>query len=261
MLNYVESGEGPVLVLLHGIGMSSNAWKPVMPLLSQSRRVIAFDVSGFGKSEPLPLAVAPTTENLVITLRQSLLEMGIDEPVDIAGNSMGGWMALEAARQGFARSVVAISPAGLWQTPPLRAKHTFFGIRRIARVLPGLVSTALRASWIREIVMAMPLTTGCRRMPAEAAIEATLDFVNASGFDRTFAHATRFTGGEGIQVPVTVAYGTHDWLLPPRARLRDELPAQTRWLEPKGWGHVPMWKDPEGVAQLILSGTQMGGAE
>lgn len=224
-----------------------------MSLLSQSRRVIAFDVSGFGKSKPLPVSVAPTTENLVIALRQTLKAMGIDEPVDIAGNSMGGWMALEAARQGFARSVIAISPAGLWRSPPLRAKYTFFGIRRIARLLPGLVNSALSVAWIREIAMAMPLTTGCRRMPAEAAIEATSDFVNAADFDRTFANATRFMGGQGIQVPVTVAFGTHDILLPQKSRLRDELPPQTHWLEPVGWGHVPMWKDPEGVAKLILS--------
>lgn len=255
MLHYIDRGQGKVLVLLHGIGMSSNAWKPVIPLLSQSRRVLAFDAAGFGRSPALPCSTPPTTENLVKALRASLNELGIHEPVDIAGNSMGGWMALEAARQGFASSVVAISPAGLWLTPPLRAKHTFFGIRRIARAFPGLVSAALRQAWLREVLMAMPLTTGCRRMPAEAAIEATFDFVNAVGFDRTFAHATRFEGGQSVQVPVTVAFGTHDWLLPERARLRGELPVQTRWIEPQGWGHVPMWKDPEGVAELILMGS------
>lgn len=256
MWHYVERGEGPLLVLLHGIGMSSNAWKPVIPLLSESRRVLAFDVAGFGKSARLPDGVPPSTENLVKALRWTLAEMGIREPVDIAGNSRGGWMALESARQGFARSVVAISPAGLWNTPPLRAKHTFFGIRRIARALPWLVHGTLRMAWMREVLMAMPLTTGCRNMPADAAIEATRDFVNAAGFDHTFAHATRFTGGELIPVPVTVAFGTHDWLLPPSARLRTALPPQTHWLEPQGWGHVPMWKDPEGVARLILSSTQ-----
>lgn len=253
MMHYVESGDGEVLVLLHGIGMSSNAWKPVMSLLSQSRRVIAFDVHGFGKSAPLPLSVTPTTENLVIALRGSLQEMGIEEPVDIVGNSMGGWMALEAARQGLARSVVAISPAGLWLKPPLRAKHTFFGIRAVARRFPRLVNSALENPWLRELLMALPLTTGCRRMPAEAAIEATRDFVNSVGFDHTFRSASRFTDGQEIKVPVTIAFGTHDILLPSKARLRDELPPQTRWLEPTGWGHVPMWKDPQGVSELILS--------
>ena len=256
MWHYVERGEGPLLVLLHGIGMSSNAWKPVIPLLSETRRVLAFDVAGFGKSPRLPEDMPPTTENLVKALRWTLAEMGIREPVDIAGNSMGGWMALESARQGFARSVVAISPAGLWITPPLRAKHTFFGIRKMARTFPWLVHGALRLSWLREVLMAMPLTTGCRNMPADAAIEATNDFVNATGFDHTFAHATRFTDGELISAPVTVAFGTHDLLLPSIARLRTALPPQTRWLEPQGWGHVPMWKDPEGVARLILSSTQ-----
>lgn len=256
MWHYVEHGEGPLLVLLHGIGMSSNAWKPIIPLLSKSRRVLAFDVAGFGKSAGLPNGVAPSTENLAKALRQTLEAMGIREPVDIVGNSLGGWMALESARQGFARSVVAISPAGLWITPPRRAKHTFFGIRKVARTFPWLVHGALRMSWLREVFMALPVTTGCRQMPAEEAINATLDFVNATGFDQTFASATRFTDGELITVPVTVAFGTHDFLLPPSARLRTALPPQTRWFEPEGWGHVPMWKDPEGVARLILSSTQ-----
>lgn len=256
MWHYVERGEGPVLVLLHGIGASSNAWKPVIPLLSQSRRVLAFDVAGFGKSAPLPDGLVPSTENLAKVLRWMLAEIGIREPVDIAGNSLGGWMALESARQGFAKSVVAISPAGLWLTPPLRAKHAFYGIRQIARALPWLVHGALRVPWLRELLMAVPLTTGCRKMPAEEALRTTLDFVHAAGFDQTFAHATRFLGGESISVPVTVAFGTHDWLLPPSARLRAALPPQTRWLEPVGWGHVPMWKDPEGVASLILSSTR-----
>ena len=52
---------------------------------------------------------APTIPNLVEGLERSIREMSIELPVDIAGNSLGGWMAVEAARRGIARSVVAIS--------------------------------------------------------------------------------------------------------------------------------------------------------
>ncbi len=255
MWHFIEQGQGRLLVLLHGIGMSSAAWKPVLSRLAESRRVIAFDAAGFGRSPLLPQHIPPTTINLVLELGHVLREMGIDEPVDIAGNSMGGWMALEAARLGMARSVVAISPAGLWQKPPAHVKHIFFGMRRCTRTAPNLVKAMLRVSILRELIMTVPLTTGSRNMPAEEAIAAAMGFVNAEGFADTFEHAEQFRGGQKITSPITVAYGTHDWLITPNARLRHELPAHVRWLEPQGWGHVPMWKDPEGVARLILEGT------
>ena len=112
--HYNEAGSGRPLVLLHGIGMSHTAWSAVTPYLRSTRRVIAFDTAGFG-STPLPAGTPPTVHNLVDGLDRSLLEIGIEVPVDIAGNSLGGAMALKAARRGIARSVVAISPAGLWK--------------------------------------------------------------------------------------------------------------------------------------------------
>lgn len=253
--NHIEAGQGEPLVLLHGIGMSHRAWHPVMETLSRNRRVIAFDTAGFGDSPELPKGTAPTTIHLTLELQRQLQQMGITEQVDIAGNSMGGWMALEAARLGFAKSVVAISPAGLWQNPPARARIVFFNLRKITQRFPGLVTQVMKSAWARELLMAVPLTTGCRVMPAQEAAKAAFDFAYAPGFIDTFQNSTRFEGGQSIEVPVTVAFGTHDVLLPPSARLRDQLPKQTNWLEPKGWGHVPMWKDPAGVAKLILQHT------
>lgn len=256
MWHHLDEGQGRPLVLLHGIGMSSRAWAPVLPRLAAWRRVLAFDVAGFGRSPLLPAHRPPTAINLVLALREVLKELGIAEPVDVVGNSMGGWMALEAARLGMARSVVAISPAGLWNQPPTHARHLFFTMRRVTRVAPGLVKAMLSVPWLRELLLAMPVSTGSRHMPADEAFAAALEFARAPGFDATFAQATRFEGGQGIEVPVTVAFGTHDWLLPAQARQRVELPALTRWVEPRGWGHVPMWKDPQGVVQLILEGTR-----
>ena len=63
----------------------------------------------------LPSGTLPTIPNLVDSLERSMRAMRIEPPVDIAGNSLGGYMALEAAKRGIARSVVAISPAGLWR--------------------------------------------------------------------------------------------------------------------------------------------------
>ena len=67
-------------------------------------------------------------------------EMGIELPVDIAGNSLGGSMALEAARRGIARSVVAISPAGLWK------EHGALHVRVRVRRSPRFMAKCFRAS-------------------------------------------------------------------------------------------------------------------
>ena len=70
---------------------------------------------------------------------------------------------------------------------------------------------------------------------------------------------SRFRGGQGIDVPVTIAYGDRDRLVPERARRGDELPGHTRWITLPGCGHVPTWDDPELVARTILEGTRTSG--
>ncbi|WP_240490416.1 alpha/beta fold hydrolase [Acinetobacter venetianus] len=253
MWNKLDVGSGRPLILLHGIGMSHKAWNPIIPMLSKSRRVIAFDVAGFGNSPKFPLTQEPTIGNLVIALAEQLHEMGIDEPVDIVGNSMGGWMALEAARIGLARSVVAISPAGLWEIPPGYVKRIFFSLRHTIQLMPKLSRQLMKFSWCREVFLAIPIGVGGRKMPAIDAIDSLNDFHNASDFERTFLNASRFVGGHDIKIPLTIAFGTKDWLLSKKdCQMKTELPSTTKWVEPKGWGHVPMWNDPQGVAKLIL---------
>src|SRR6476620_10051316 len=75
--HYREAGAGRPLILLHGIGMSHAAWHPVFPLLSATRRVIAFDVAGFGESKPLPRGTPPTLSNLVDSLVSSMRELDL----------------------------------------------------------------------------------------------------------------------------------------------------------------------------------------
>lgn len=259
MWNRLECGEGRPLVLLHGIGMSHKAWKPIIPLLAATRRVIAFDIAGFGDSPELAADIQPTVVNLAQALGRELKSMGIDQPVDIAGNSMGGWIALEAARIGLARSVVAISPAGLWLTPPKHIMPIFFGLRRTAQILPRMTSLLMKSSILREVFLAVPISNGARNIPYEDAMAATRDFAGAPGFEKTFSSTSRFSDGQSIPVsiPVTIAFGTKDWLLTRHtSQLKDDLPKHGTWLEPQGWGHVPMWKDPEGVVSLILNHTQ-----
>lgn len=236
--------------------MSRAAWNAVTPYLSPTRRVIAFDIAGFGSTPPLPSGTVPTIGNLVDEVDRSIHELGIETPIDVAGNSLGGAMALEAARRGIARSVVAISPIGLWKRHPApHVRHVFGGLRFAATRFPGLVKATVQCSLLRELALAVPLSVGSRRMPAGDAMRAVDDLVGSRAFEETFENTRSTFSGQEIAVPVTVAFGDRDWILPRGSQHRDGLPAHTKWVRKRGWGHVPMWVDPVGVSQLILNGT------
>jgi pimeloyl-ACP methyl ester carboxylesterase len=256
MWSHQRTGSGRPLVLLHGIGMSRAAWEAVTPHLRHEREVISFDIPGFGATPPLAAGIPPTLGNLVEALETSLREMKVQLPVDIAGSSLGGSLALKAARRAVARTAVAISPPGLWrQRPPCHVKYVFAAVRFMARTVPGLLKMALRAAPLRELALAVPLSVGSRRMPAADAMRAVEDLAASSGFDATFQSTRAPFSGAGIRVPVTVVFGDHDWILPVRSRCRDALPSHAVWLREPAWGHVPMWADPIGVARLILEHT------
>ena len=104
---------------------------------------------------------------------------------------------------------------------------------------------------LRGIMLAVPISLGSGRMPAEDAVGAIDDLVSAPSFEATFFNLKPFTGGQSIPIPITVAFGARDWILLRSAQRRGELPPHARWIRPKGWGHVPMWVDPEGVARLV----------
>lgn len=255
---HVERGHGRPLILLHGIGMSHAAWAPLMDLLAAERRVIAFDLAGFGRSPPLPGAQAPTMPALAAALKANLDELGLDSPVDLVGNSLGGHLALTMAREGWARSVVALSPGGLWKSDkaPARVRGllnlTRAAVKYGARIAELLIQTRIG----RSLAFAIPLSSRAGKIPAPEALAITRCFARAAAFDETMAAVSRFSAGRDITAPITVAFGTRDWLLTRDCQYHDELPEHTRWLHPAGWGHVPMWDDPAAVSELILEASR-----
>lgn len=258
-----EAGEGSPLVLLHGLGMASFAWVPVLEPLAAARRVIAFDLPGFGRTPSLPIEIIPTPAAIALALVEELRRRGYEPPYDVAGNSLGGYVALEMAKAGLARSVVGISPAGLWRgEAPRSTRAALMRTRRLCQATPRLTRLLMRTRPGRTVGLLGLVSWKGWRIPAAAALEATTSFASCEGFEPVgLAAAEPFRGGQAINVPVTVAFGQRDLLLRRRARVRDELPAHTRWLTLKGCGHVAMWDDPEAVARLILAGIGAGAAD
>ena len=113
-LAYTRTGSGAPMVLLHGIGSWRHAWDPVLPALAERFDVIAVDLPGFGESDQLPAGAEASQAALAAAVAGLLDELGVTAP-HIAGNSLGGWVALEIARIRQPASVTLLSPAGLWR--------------------------------------------------------------------------------------------------------------------------------------------------
>ncbi len=81
------------------------------------------------------------------------------------------------------------------------------------------------------------------------------DLAASTAFGETFAATLEPLAYVPTMTPMTVVFGTRDWILMRGSQRRDALPAHTRWIRMPGWGHVPMWADPAGVSRLILEAT------
>ncbi|HEY8526624.1 MAG TPA: alpha/beta fold hydrolase [Acidimicrobiales bacterium] len=251
-LNGVRLGDGPPLLLLHGIGHRWQAWMPVLEGLARDFEVVAIDLPGFGLSPPLtpPVTLAVGVERLA----EGLDALGWDR-AHVAGNSLGGWLAFELGRLGRARSICGLAPAGLWRDAAATEKR----LRRLFAVWVGGARRAgpavglMRFRAFRTLAL-YGLFGRPWRIPAEIAI-GDARALAASAFEETFAAGVgqRFTGGTAIDVPVTVAWCSRDPLFQPERSTLEELPPHTRVVMLSGCGHVPMWDDPELIVETIRS--------
>lgn len=254
---YRRDGQGEPLLLLHGFGLSHFTWTPVVPLLTPHREVLLVDLPGHGRTPMPPPGVPPSPAGYATVIGRLLDELGLDR-VDVAGNSIGGWTAFELARAGRARSVVALSPAGLWAGRESVKRMLFFladqaGARLAGPALVPLLRNPAGRDLLLRSTMANP-----RDLSAEDAVTLIRTY---AGTQQMAAHirARRgrgFTGGRDLDIPITVAWGAEDRFIPRSARRRDLLPAHTRWLDLPGCGHVMMWDDPDQVAKTILDGVE-----
>ncbi len=113
---YERHGAGEPLVLIHGLGATRRVWGPQIEALAAERDVIAVDMPGFGGSPELESGTTPTAAAIGDEISRFCDSLGIERP-HVAGNSLGGWVALEIAKAGKASSACLISPAGLWEKP------------------------------------------------------------------------------------------------------------------------------------------------
>jgi pimeloyl-ACP methyl ester carboxylesterase len=253
-LNHHRTGSGEPVVLIHGVGSHWQVWRPLLPALERERDVIALDLPGFGGSPTLPIGVEPNAPALAQAVADFLDRLGIDRPV-IGGNSLGGWVALELAKLGRARAVVGVSPAGFaegWENVVGRMQLlSAWRGARMSRVTEWMIRRPRGRALAFGSMMGKP-----RNIPVPAALEATRNLAGSAGFENTVATLTRdrFRGGDQVELPVTLVWGTRDLVLFPwqAKRALRELP-NVRLVPLPGAGHVPTWDDPDAIVRELLA--------
>jgi len=251
-LAYDRRGSGPPLVLLHGLGHHRHGWLPVLDLLAERHDVITVDLPGFGDSPPLPYGTPYNVETLGRAVREFWTGLGLRRP-HVAGNSLGGYIALDLASTADVRTAVALSPAGFWS----RAEHAYaravLRLLRLAVRADGLPAVAAGTAEGKALAMGL-LVARPERLSREDVVAAATALRECVGFEETLDSLAWVAPPAPPRVPVTIAWGERDRLLPRRQAVRAARWAGQRALLLRGCGHLPMSDDPELVARVILDG-------
>jgi pimeloyl-ACP methyl ester carboxylesterase len=255
-LAYERMGSGPPLVLLHGVGHRRQAWGAVLDRLTPHRDVIIVDLPGHGESPPLEKGT-PALEAMLGAVTALLDDLGLERP-HVAGNSLGGRLALEAATAGRAASATGLSPAGFWRNErEARVARATFKVmeaagRRLQRYGPALGRHTAGRALLYGVTLSRP-----SRVPAEQAAGDMAAFLAAhDALEAIVAEMMPFSGQIPSGVPVTIAWGTKDRLLrPPQVLVAKARLPQARIRPLPGCGHVPMTDDPALVAGVLLQGS------
>lgn len=254
------AGQGSPLVLLHGLGGTWEIWKPVLAALEAKHRVIALTLPGHHGGPEYAGSGQASVAGLADQLVAMLRAQGVERP-HIAGNSLGGWLAVELARRGFARSVTALSPAGAWRSDAdYRAIATPF---RIFYAIVGLILFLVRpfagSAWLRKTLLRQTMQHGERLSAGEflgmlramAKTPILRPLLGTMGRDGPVAPL------EAGAVPIRIAWGGADQVIP-FPKYGQPFVERVRGSQATtvvGVGHVPMFDDPAQVAATILEVT------
>jgi len=252
-LHSTISGNGDPLLLIHGMGSASSAWKPLLPHLERDFTLVRIDLPGHGNTvfqsgRPMD----PHSLGQYVFNEMSALGF---EKFHLVGNSLGGWVALEMAVADPARvrSVTGLAPAGLWLNP-YNERHPATALARfLARYTSKLAPTALHFEPARRLGFA-DVSPRWQEFSYELCLDAVTAMANAQGYYPAWDGMLmkRFDGKVPEQLPITIIFGDSDRTLPATTcQERSLAPAHARWIIFADTGHAPMWDSPIDVAAEI----------
>jgi pimeloyl-ACP methyl ester carboxylesterase len=174
-----ESGDGPPLILLHGLGGSLFTWRHVVTALSREHRVIALDMKGFGQSDK-PFDEHYSAADQAALVSAFIRKRGLSG-VTLVGHSFGGVVALRTARD-FAREPGVIARLVVMDTPALQQDLSdgawFFSVPRLPYVAMAVTPPDLMTRMMLRLVSAPARVQ--RHRPVDRRYERTQDGLSLS---------------------------------------------------------------------------------
>jgi pimeloyl-ACP methyl ester carboxylesterase len=254
-------GRSPGIVLLHGWGDSADTWRPLLAELALcGRRAIAVDLPGFGSATRLRRgAILPQLDEFVTAL---VSEWGAGEPVVIAGNSLGGCVALrlaERAEELQLAGVMPVAPAGLEMPGWFDVVERDPIIRRLLDIpipVPGALVRSLVGGAYKQLAFSSPQAAQRQVVDAFSAHHGSRQRVAAlldSGRRLLPELATAPFDLAAVGCPVLLVWGTRDRMVPHTGArvVLDALPA-TRVELIEGCGHCPQIEATGALLELLL---------
>lgn len=224
-----RAGSGAPVVLLHGLGGSSDWWHHNIDVLADRYLVSALDLVGFGRNRFfLRRSKLPGRLRGIAELLARWIDSSFDGPVHLVGNSLGGHIAihLAASRPDLVRSLVLIDSTGI----PFKITPS-----------AHLASLMTRYGWRSLLVM------------------VAHDLFRASpiAFARTLVRLLRDDARplmRKLTMPVMLAWGDHDPAVPLTyaRQMLNEIPQAKLHVIPRA-GHVPMWENPRAFNEALLA--------
>ena len=259
-ISYLTAGEGPVLLLIHGIASDSRAWRAVLPLLARRARIIAPDLPGHGASAKAPGDYS--LGSLASSLRDLLVKLG-HERATLVGHSLGGGVAMQFAYMFAERTerLVLVSSGGLGRSlnPLLRAA-----------ALPGselvIAATIGPITALGRVGVAAVQRLGLRFTPDLGEVGrgfATLaDRDGRAAFLDTLRSVVNFSGQRvdasdrlylAAEMPTLLLWGERDPIIPigHGHRAQERMPG-SRLVTFADSGHFPQIDDPHRFAAAVL---------
>ncbi len=256
---YREAGQGPAVLLIHGMGGSSLTWHELMPHLAQRFRVIAPDLLGHGLSDK------PRGDYslgaFAVWLRDLLDRLGIDR-VSVVGHSFGGGVAMQFAHQhpDYCERLVLISSGGLGPDlgRPLRllsAPGAELLLPVVARPSIVALGERIRQKLVARGLVSAEVVEGWKAYSSlgdtdtrQAFLRTLRSVVDYRGQSVSALSRLPFTAG----LPTLLIWGAHDRLIPPThgEAAHAALPGSRLVVLPDV-GHFPHVEAPLAVADTL----------
>jgi pimeloyl-ACP methyl ester carboxylesterase len=258
-LNVIELGEGPPLLFIHGLSGSWPNWLEQLPVFAASRRVIALDLPGFGRS---PMPPEPITISYYARTIDALLEeLGVSAAA-VVGNSMGGFISAELAIN-FPQRVerlALVSPAGISTYNDPRGTRALPRLHRMERLVGAYTAwvaahaeTVARRPRLRDAIFGF-VAPHARELPS-ALVAEQIRGAGKPGFLQGLAANLEYDFRDRlpeIVCPTLIVWGDRDRVITVRdAERYSELIPNSRKVIFADTGHVAMLERPAEFNALL----------